>query len=42
MTAVAYFVAHAAGGFYTVLDKGELAVLYSLVFLYLSAAGGGA
>jgi putative oxidoreductase len=41
MMAVAYFMAHAPGGFWPVLNKGELAVLYSFVFLYLAAAGGG-
>ncbi|KAB2912133.1 MAG: DoxX family protein [Hyphomicrobiaceae bacterium] len=42
MTAVAYFYAHAPRGFYPLLNGGELAVLYSFVFLYLAAAGGGA
>ena len=41
MTAVAYFYAHAGRGFFPILNGGELAVLYSFVFLYLSAAGGG-
>ena len=41
MTAVAYFLAHAPSGFYPLLNGGELAVLYSFVFLYLAAAGGG-
>jgi putative oxidoreductase len=42
--AVAYFYAHASGGqsFYPIVNKGELAVLYCFVFLYLAAAGGGA
>jgi putative oxidoreductase len=40
--AVAYFMAHAPQGFYPLLNQGELAVLYCFVFLYLSAAGGGA
>jgi putative oxidoreductase len=39
--AVAYFMAHAPQGFWPVLNKGELAVLYCFVFLYFSAAGGG-
>jgi putative oxidoreductase len=39
--AVAYFYAHAPRGFYPILNQGELAVLYCLVFLYLAAAGGG-
>ncbi len=41
LLAVAYFIAHAPGGFWPVLNKGELAALYSFVFLYLAAAGGG-
>ena len=39
--AVAYFMVHAPQGFWPVLNKGELAVLYCFVFLYLAAAGGG-
>jgi len=42
MTAVAYFYAHAPGGFFPLLNGGELAALYSFVFLYIAAAGGGA
>lgn len=42
MTAVAYFYAHAPRGFFPILNGGELAALYSFVFLYLAAAGGGA
>lgn len=41
MTAVAYFYAHAGQNFFPILNRGELAVLYSFVFLYLAAAGGG-
>ena len=41
MCAVAYFYAHAPRGFFPLLNGGELAVLYSFVFLYLAAAGGG-
>jgi putative oxidoreductase len=41
MCAVAYFYAHAGSGFYPILNGGELAALYSFVFLYLAAAGGG-
>lgn len=40
--AVAYFMAHAPGGPLPILNHGELAVIYCFVFLYLSAAGGGA
>jgi len=39
--AVAYFMAHAPGGFWPVQNKGEVAVLYCFIFLYLAAAGGG-
>lgn len=39
--AVAYFMAHAPGGFLPILNKGELAVLYSFVFFYFSVAGSG-
>ena len=39
--AVAYFLAHAPQGFFPLLNQGELAALYSFVFLYLAVAGGG-
>jgi putative oxidoreductase len=42
MCAVAYFYTHAPRGFFPILNGGELAALYSFVFLYLAAAGGGA
>jgi putative oxidoreductase len=41
LMAVAYFMAHAPQGFWPIINRGELAVLYCFVFLYLSAAGGG-
>ena len=41
MMAVAYFMSHAPQGFWTVVNRGELAVLYCFVFLYLSMVGGG-
>ncbi|HEX8137658.1 MAG TPA: DoxX family protein [Pyrinomonadaceae bacterium] len=41
MMAVAYFMAHAPGGFWPLMNRGELAVLYCFVFLYLAVAGGG-
>ena len=41
LMAVAYFMAHAPQGFWPVLNRGELAALYSFVFLYLAVAGGG-
>ena len=40
--AVAYFKVHAPNGFWPVLNKGELAVLYCFVFLYIAARGSGA
>ena len=40
--AFAYFIAHAPQGFWPLLNRGELAALYSFVFLYLAVAGGGA
>ncbi len=40
--AVAYFMAHAPGGFLPLVNKGEMAVLYCFVFLYFAFAGGGA
>lgn len=41
--AVAYFMGHAAtGGFYPIVNQGELAIMFSFVFLYLCAAGPGA
>lgn len=42
LMAVAYFYAHAPGGFWPIVNRGELAALYSFVFLYLAFAGGGA
>jgi putative oxidoreductase len=42
LLAVAYFMAHAPQGFLPLVNKGELAVLYCFVFLYITFAGGGA
>ena len=42
MLAFAYFIAHAPRGFYPIANQGELAVLFSFVFLFLSVAGPGA
>ena len=41
LCAFAYFIAHAPNGFWPLLNRGELAVLYCFVFLYFAAAGGG-
>lgn len=37
----AYFMAHAPKGLVPVVNQGELALLYMLVFAYLAAAGAG-
>jgi len=39
--AVAYFMVHAPGGFLPLVNKGESAVLYCFIFLFLAIAGGG-
>ena len=41
MMAVAYFMAHASGGFLPLVNRGELAVLYCFVFLYIASRGSG-
>lgn len=41
LMAVAYFRVHAPGGFWPLQNKGELAVVYSFLFLFLAVAGGG-
>jgi len=41
LMAFAYFIAHEPVDFWPIVNKGELAVLYCFVFLYLAAAGGG-
>jgi putative oxidoreductase len=38
----AYFSSHAPNGFWPIVNRGELSALYSFVFLYLAARGGGA
>jgi putative oxidoreductase len=40
--AVAYFMAHYPSSFYPLVNKGDLAVLFCFVFLYIFFAGGGA
>jgi putative oxidoreductase len=42
LMACAYFIAHAPHGFFPALNMGEPAVIYSFLFLYLAAVGGGA
>jgi len=39
--AVAYFKQHAPGGFWPVVNKGELAVLFCFIFLYMASRGSG-
>lgn len=39
--AVAYFMVHAKGSFWPVINKGELAVVYCFVFLFIAAYGSG-
>jgi putative oxidoreductase len=39
--AVAYFLIHASSGFFPILNRGELAVLYCFVFLYIASRGSG-
>ena len=39
--AVAYFTYHAPQGFWPILNHGELAALYSFIYLFLAANGGG-
>jgi putative oxidoreductase len=41
LMAVAYFGWHAGGGFWPILNRGELAALYCFVFLYFVFAGAG-
>lgn len=41
LMAFAYFMAHASGSFFPVLNHGEPAMLYCFIFLYISAAGSG-
>jgi len=41
LMAAAYFMAHASGGFLPLVNGGELAAIYSFVYLYLAFSGGG-
>ena len=41
LMAAAYFMAHASGGFLPMVNGGELAAIYSFLYLYLTFAGGG-
>ncbi|MEK6299596.1 MAG: DoxX family protein [Acidobacteriota bacterium] len=37
--AVAYFKSHAPGGLWPIMNRGELAVLFCFVFLYIASRG---
>jgi putative oxidoreductase len=39
--AAAYFMAHAPQSFWPIINKGELAVVYAFLFLFICAHGGG-
>lgn len=41
MMAVAYFKVHASGGFFPIINRGEAAVLYCFVFLFMVFYGSG-
>jgi putative oxidoreductase len=41
MMAVAYFMAHASGGFWPIVNHGEPAVVYCFIFLYIASKGSG-
>ena len=41
MMAVAYFMVHAKGGFFPIVNRGESAVLYCFVFLFMVFYGSG-
>ena len=41
MMAVAYFKVHAPGNFFPIINRGEPAVVYCFVFLYMFFYGGG-
>jgi putative oxidoreductase len=41
MMAVAYFMAHASGGFFPIVNRGELAVVYSWLFFFMFFYGPG-
>ena len=41
MMAVAYFMAHASGSFFPIVNRGELAVVYTWLFLFIFFYGPG-
>ena len=40
--AVAYFISHAPHDFFPIINRGDAAILYCFIFLYIAFAGGGA
>jgi putative oxidoreductase len=40
--AIAYFYSHAPNSIYPILNRGDGAILYCFIFLYIAFAGGGA
>lgn len=41
MMAVAYFMAHASGGFFPIVNRGEIAVVYAWLFFFMFFYGPG-
>lgn len=39
--AFAYFISHAPNGFFPILNRGDNAILYCFIFLYIAFAGAG-
>ena len=39
--AFAYFISHAPNGFFPIINRGDAAILYCFVFLYIAFAGAG-
>jgi putative oxidoreductase len=39
--AIAYFRSHASNSFFPIINRGDSAILYCLVFLYIAVAGAG-
>ena len=39
--AFAYFIAHAPNGFFPIINRGDAAILYCFIFLYIAFAGPG-
>jgi putative oxidoreductase len=39
--AFAYFISHAPNSFFPILNRGDAAILYCFIFLYIAFAGGG-